>query len=42
MAHPGTMPKLHFLGSKLQTPYLWEICNDLIKLAHEAPYANCS
>ena len=28
-----------FSISKLQIPYLWEICNNLIK-RHEAPYAN--
>ena len=41
MPHPGTTPKLHFPVNKLQIPYLWEICNNLIKTC-EAPYANRS
>ena len=28
--------------NKLQIPYLWEVCNNLIKLEREAPYANRS
>ena len=40
MPYRGTTPKLHFPVKKLQIPYLWETYNDLIKLAHEAPYAN--
>ena len=41
MPHPGTTPKFPF-PVKLQIPNLWEICNNLIKLTREAPYANCS
>ena len=37
MPHPGTTPKFHFSVNKLQIPNLWEICNNLIKFAREAP-----
>ena len=40
MLYLGTTPKLHFPVKKLQIPYLWETHNNLIKLAHEAPYTN--
>ena len=40
MLYLGTTPKLHFPVKKLQIPYLWETYNNLIKLAHEAPYTN--
>ena len=40
MPYRGTTPKLHFPVKKLQIPYLWETYNNLIKLAHEAPYTN--
>ena len=38
LPHPETTPKLHFPVNKLQIPYLRKICNNLIKLAREAPY----
>ena len=43
MPYPaGSTPKLHFPVDKLQIPYLWEICNNLIKLAQDALYTNHS
>ena len=42
MPHPGTTPKFHFSENKLQIQNLWEICNNLIKFAREAPYENRS
>ena len=37
---PRNNTKIVFPVGKRQFPYLWEICNNLIKM-HEAPYTNC-